>query len=989
MNKSGSKIYLKAARVIFAAAFLALSAAVPPVAQGEGRGKAVISAEEVADHLGKAGEQLDRKNFEAAREYTRKILDKDADNRAALDMLARIDKEEEDNARIERERAERLAEEKERAAEEEERRRALEIANLLGQSGEQLDQNNFDRARDYARKIFDIDEANRTAQWMLTKIDDAEAEYRQEEERSRAEEEARRQAEEEARRRAEEEAEARRRAEKIASYLAEAGDRLDRDDFDKARDYTKKALGMEEDNTAALEMFARIEKAEQEYNAEKANARQELERERMLQDAQKEQARIEESQRRLEKKVSELTRRAREYLEKEDYSNARKYAKMAQAEAPENGEVADLVTAIDKEEIFGKRPIKRLAQEKKIQKAAEAAEGEDPFHEYDEGKKWTDYVADLFKRKKYELGDVRYGRVYTIDECVETALKRSQRMIMADQQVKLAEMRVWETRRDLLPSVTARYEASTGKIAASGYQRHYRGRKYDVEVKHTVFDGFGTWFEIRQTQTNLSIVKFERDKVVNEIVEETKKAYYNLDKTIKALALQDRNKEVVDRFFKIMEEAHKDDFISRVDYFNVKGQKLQADFQHISAIEDVDLAKMVLFQAMNMEPDRSIDIEPVEKPGELISIGLENCYSLAIANNPEFRIKNETIEYYDFERKMMKAKGWPKVEFQGSFGSMVEKFEPMFLPADWNAPVDGSPNMAERDWEAQWFAGGKVSWPIWGNTLEYNYVREHWAPTVSAFRGSESATSYFTLKVLDDLKYFSNLQEARVGFERAKYEWLKAKKDLLVEVKEIYFKYRKALLNMEVAEAKLEHQSVFMDVLYERLRYGEMQIEKIVEEYDKLIEYEYGVLTSYANYFISLTELNKSIGISDYFKPGYENREYDQWQKLKAEEQAALDEARRDLEDVKKAEKIADYLGKAGEQLDKNNFARARGYAGKAQELDPENAAIKEFLLAIDSYEHEYRRAEGAMPSGEAVKETEDEISEEQKERDALSEEER
>ena len=994
MNKIGNKIYLKAARIILASAFLALSAAVSPAAMGEGRGKDALSVEEVADHLGKAGEQLDRKDFDAAREYTRKILDKDANNRAALEMLARINKEEEDDARIKRERAERLAEEEERAAREEERLRALEIANLLGQSGEQLDQNRFDRARDYARKIFDIDEGNRTAQWMLTKIDDAEAEYRAAEDRARAEQEARRQAEEEARRLAEEEAEARRRAEKIASCLAEAGEKLDRNDFDKARDLAKKALGMEEDNPAALEMFARIEKAEQAYNEEKENARQELERERMLQEAQKEQARIEESQRRAEKKVGELTRRAREYLEKEDYSNARKYAKMAQAEAPENGEVADLVTAIDKEEIFGKRPMKRLAQEKKIQKAAEAAEGEDPFHEYDEGRKWTDYIVDLFKRKKYELGDVRYGKVYTIDECVETSLKRSQRMIMADQQVKLAEMRVWETRRDLLPSVTARYEASSGKIAADNYQRHYRGRKYDVEVKHTVFDGFGTWFEIRQTQTNLSIVKLERDKVVNEIVEETKKAYYNLDKTIKALALQDRNKEIVDRFFRIVEEAHKDDFVSRVDYLNVKGQKLQADFQHISAIEDVDLAKMVLFQAMNMDPDRSIEIEPVAKPGEPLSIGLENCYSLAIANNPEFRIKRETIEYYDFERKMMKAKGWPKVEFQGSFGSMVEKYEPMFLAADWRTPQvggegTGGPSRAERDWEAQWFAGGKVTWPVWGNTLEYNYVREHWAPTVSAFRGSESATSYFTLKILDDLKYFSNLQEARVGFERAKYEWLKAKKDLLVEVKEIYFKYRKALLNMEVAEAKLEHQSVFMDVLRERLRYGEMQIEKVVEEYDKLIEYEYGVLTSYANYFISLTELNKSIGISDYFKPGYENREYEQWQKLKAEEQAALDQARRDLEDVKKAEKVADYLGKAGEQLDKNNFDRARGYAGKAQELDPENAAIKEFLLAIDSYEHEYRRAEEAMPSGEAVKRAADEIDEEQKERDALSEEER
>ncbi|MEA3489260.1 MAG: TolC family protein, partial [Candidatus Omnitrophota bacterium] len=762
------------------------------------------------------------------------------------------------------------------------------------------------------------------------------------------------------------EEEARKKAGKIAGYLAKAQKELDANRFESAREFVEKTLDLEEDNSAAREMLARVAEAGDEYRAEQARIKKEKEARKKAELAMKEQAEWEKKQQRNDKKMQNYVSRSGEYLSKEDYSSARKYAYKARDVSLESGDVAALITRIDKEEIFGKREQARAAQEKKIQKTLKETEGEDPFHEYDEGKSWTDYIVDLFKRKTYELGDIQDERTYSIDECVQLALRRSQRMIMADQQVKLAEMRVWEVRRDLMPSVTARVETSSGKIHADNYHRHYRGRKYQVEVKQTVFDGFGTWFEGSQAQTNLKVVKLEREKVVNEVVEETKRAYYNLDKADKALELQKKNKELVDRFFGIMEEAHKDNYASRVDYLNVKGQKLQTDFQNISANEDVNLAEMILFQAMNMEPDRHIRIETVEKPKKLISIGLKNCYQLALANRPEFQIKKQMIEYYDFERKMMKAKGWPKISFDGSFGAMVEKFEPMFLPADWKTPQaggvgTGGVSRAVRDWEAEWFTGAKVSWPLWGNTLEYNYVREHWAPTVSAFRGSESATSYFALKFLDDLEYFSNLQEARVGFERAKYEYLKAKKDLLVEIKELYFKYRKALLQMEVAEAKLEHQEVFMDVLRERLRYGELEIEKIVEEYDKFIEFEYGVLASDTDYYISLTELNKAVGISDYFKPEYETREYAAWQAKAAEEKAAVERAKGEAEDRKRAERIAGFLGKAGEQLDRNRFDRAREYGQKALQLDPENILIQNFLKNIEKTENEKRQADEAI----------------------------
>ncbi|MFH1798181.1 MAG: TolC family protein [Candidatus Omnitrophota bacterium] len=563
-----------------------------------------------------------------------------------------------------------------------------------------------------------------------------------------------------------------------------------------------------------------------------------------------------------EKKTKKYIKKAQAHLDKENYSEARQYAYKAREDSPENSELAEVITNIDKQEMFGEKKTKRIDRKQKSESAVKRVEKtKNQFHAHDEGKGWTDHIAGIFKRKTEEINKIQQGKTYTIDECKENALSRSQRMIMADKQVKLAEMRIWEARRELFPEVAGKVERSYGKIGIGEDTRHYQGEKYKVEVKQNLFDGMATWFSLRQAHANLEIVKLEREKVKNEIIEEVKKAYYNLDKTIKALAIQEDYQKRVNELYGIAEASFQQELIPKAEYLKVKGQNMQADFQRASSSEDINLAEMILFQALSLEPDQCIKIKLVEQPKGELSIGLENCYSLAMANQPEFRVKEKMIEYYDFERKIKKAKGWPKIDFNGSFGKAVETYQPTEVDTE------------QRDLSPEWYAGVKGSVPIWGNSFEYNYVREKWAPVFSTTRGTETATSYFSLKFLDDLSYFSDLQEARVGFESAKYEYLKAKNDLAVVVKESYFKYRKALLQISVTHAQVEHQSMFVKVLEERRRFGEMETSKVIEEYEKLAEHEYGLIRGETDYFISIAELNKAIGVDDYFEPESEGQE--------------------------------------------------------------------------------------------------------------------
>ena len=853
-----------------------------------------------------------------------------------------------------------------------------ETDRLLSRARDYLSRGRFDSARKLVKKALEIDPVNTEAQNLLKYIGISEEKAQKAEEadriareKARQEAEAKRQAELEAKRKAQsakqEELRKTREAERAAKEQARQEQAAQAQAELEARKKAEEAARLAEEQVKQEEAAQRQaeeearRKAEEEERIAKEKAQQEQEAQKKAEQVAKDRAKAEKEQARIANKVKKLALRARAFLLKGKYSDARKYAYQAREENPADEEVAGLITDIDKEEMFGRTVG---ATDRRLQKGEKAAQKweqqEDIFHRYDEGKAWYEYVTGMFKKKKQPMDEVQDERTYNIDECVELAVQRSQRRVMVDNQVKLAEMRVWESRRELFPEVSAKLEMSTGKIHSDNYFRHYKGQKWSIDVEQTAFDGMGKWFELRQAQANLKVTKLEKEKVLGEIIEDTKEAYYNLDKAVKALDIQERRKDTVSGFYDITDKAYQQELVSKVEFLKVKAQHLTADFQYTSAEEDLSLAEMILFQNLNMEPDQRIKIEPVERPQDRPSVGLENCYRLALANNPEFQGKAAMIEYYNLERKIMKSKGWPEIEFTGSFGQMMEKYEPMFLPGDWRTPQaggEGTGGVARAliGWEPEWYAGVKGSVPLWGNTLEYNYVREHWAPTVSAFRGSESATSYFTFKFLDDLAYFSNLQEARAGFESAKYEYLKAKKDLLVEVKELYFKYRKALLNMDVAQSHYEHQKKYVDVLEERRNFGEMEMSKLVEEYDKLAEYEYGILQGDADFFISLAELSTAIGIPDYFKPVYEKKGYKTWEEnreawLESQRQAAQKARAR-----KGPEKEVDLIALARSELDRKEFGRARSYAQKAFDLDYSEEAAK-LLAEIDAAEDAHKK---------------------------------
>ena len=263
-------------------------------------------------------------------------------------------------------------------------------------------------------------------------------------------------------------------------------------------------------------------------------------------------------------------------------------------------------------------------------------------------------------------------------------------------------------------------------------------------------------------------------------------------------------------------------------------------------------------QALNIDED--INIVEVKSPRR-ITIELEDCYTLAYLNRPEIKINHLSIEYFKYEKKILQARSnFPRVDFLGMYGNMREDYVKGDMGNSTGTGLD------PRGFGPEYYVGVKATIPIWGSTAGYSLTQEDWQPVVSAFQGTKSTTSSTTFDVFNKLEDISAVKEAELEYMRSQEELNKKKQEISLEIKETFFKYKKALLLLDVAQSKIMFQSKQVEILKIRHELGEALYSDVAEEMIKLAEEEFSYFQAITDYYIAIATLNKAVGLEDYFK---------------------------------------------------------------------------------------------------------------------------
>jgi len=441
-------------------------------------------------------------------------------------------------------------------------------------------------------------------------------------------------------------------------------------------------------------------------------------------------------------------------------------------------------------------------------------------------------------------------RKLDLEECITIAAENHLPLLIAKKQLKLAGFRLLEAKRKLGPTVTAKWEITGGQVS----RRYYDGEKIVVEGKQPIFYGGELIFSVKQAKINLEVVKTDFGRIKNEMILQVKKAYYSLDKSKKTLKIQNRLYEGTKKFYDIAKGGYEAGVVSYIEFLEVNSKYNQINFQVVSAEEDLSVANLLLQQAMNIEGH--IEIVEVGKP-RITELNLEDCFNLAYLNRPEIKIRNLFFEYFEYEGKIAKARSnFPRVDILGSYGNMREDF----------VPRDLSGEDHPRGLGPEYYVGTKVSVPFWGSTLGYSYTQEEWQPVVQTVHGTAATTQRITLSLLDKMEDISKVYEAELEHMRSQDEMDKKKQEIALEIKETFFKYKKAILLINVAKSKIDFQSKQVEILEVKRALGEAQYSDVIEEMIKLAEEEFSYIQAMSDYFTAIATLNKAIGLDDYFK---------------------------------------------------------------------------------------------------------------------------
>jgi outer membrane protein TolC len=484
-----------------------------------------------------------------------------------------------------------------------------------------------------------------------------------------------------------------------------------------------------------------------------------------------------------------------------------------------------------------------------------------------------DYMEEARYRLRHSLyspRDIAQGislskdslSVLGLKDCIDIASKNYIPLQVAVKSIKLGEMRLFEARRNLLPTFGLTYEEYSGRVNG----REYIGRKQYFELQQPVVHGGELFFTMKQAEINLEVSKNDYTRIKNELILQVKKAYYSLLRSHENVKLQAALSAEVRKIYEIVEKAYKENLIAKVEWLNVVSQEGQVKYQLISAEGDESVAELILKQTMYVDYKDRIDVMPVGQFKKL-ELDFDRTLTAAYMNRPEMKINALMLQYYKYEVNIMKAKGWPKIDLMGNWGLAKEEY----VSQDRLGPNSSGVFDMDQKLAPQYYAGIKFSMPIWGSTTSYNWTKEKFVPVVSSYQGTEAVTNTVKFNFLDDLKYYSNKQNALIDFDRARQEMVKIKQDVTLEVREDCFNYEKAVVQLDTAANKVKYQDKELEITKLRRELDELPDSAVIESLIKTAQEKFGYVSSVAECYTAVASLNKAVGIDNFFDVDGEN----------------------------------------------------------------------------------------------------------------------
>jgi len=419
-----------------------------------------------------------------------------------------------------------------------------------------------------------------------------------------------------------------------------------------------------------------------------------------------------------------------------------------------------------------------------------------------------------------------------LNQLMKLSESRDRRLVVAYQQIQLAEIRSVRAARAFFPQVMLQGTMAKGQTAltqngAGGAitgDEEYNSESYGVRAVQTVYEGYRTKGMYKYESMMVDAARFNYTKTREELFSRIKLAYYEyvtLNQEYKALG---KAYDIVDKLFLKVKTEYKAKAISELDM--VEAENFKDKVSDMLAASKINLSFSIkkLLETANIQSLDEINAKvSAELPDDVpeITFSLQDLLSFVLTNNLDVQTAKVQAMMADMKIRINRSKVIPKFYVEGFYGKSGEAFTtyPLELTTSWSIV-------------------GRMSWSLWGNSLEASYSTDRTDPSsiVDASQRVNTTTYDVKLSLLDDLSYFVDTKESAVGFDQSNADYVDTLKQKRLEVEKAFDDYVNSLNNARTLRKEITLRERKLALMKKRNDLYEVPTVSLMEESWKYAE---------------------------------------------------------------------------------------------------------------------------------------------------------
>ncbi|MFZ5802946.1 MAG: TolC family protein [Candidatus Omnitrophota bacterium] len=492
------------------------------------------------------------------------------------------------------------------------------------------------------------------------------------------------------------------------------------------------------------------------------------------------------------------------------------------------------------------------------------------------------YIKDVIRKETVQstLDFISKGEK-SLEDVVERAVLVHTPAVAAKERIALSKRRILVAVRDFFPEVSYKMENKDGRIGSVSGMRGYLHNDWRLTMRQPIFRGGILWNTFLKERNELKAAKSEYEQVVSDLMKDVAAAYfeYHRAKHIVEDTAETLNGEVKKQA-EISSKKWEQGLIAEIEYLNVQSLYSEMQFDYETMKQELEIAKLELQKYLDLQQDDAIEIEDLYENAALIrkekagatggdsleaaietakSYGvfqgekvpaLDELIDMAYLHRPELQVESARLRSARLEQKMKMGDFLPEANLVMEVGQVGESYI--------------IPNGRDPDLHKEFRLFLELSWNALGNTLSYNFENDERGATLSSYlgdQGSQMTRNSFKVDALDQLGSFVDIKQAQVDKldQVAKLE--EAEKNVIKEVKEAFFDYNRALIQLRSALKSVNYRTRMTQLSLHKLENREIESSEYMQAETDLLEEKQELHKALADYFTARVKLNHAVGI--------------------------------------------------------------------------------------------------------------------------------